>query len=178
MPGRNTNPIPMQCVDATGRTVRLFNPAVRRGDEVVGEMGLDFKPGELRAILRRAGSRAASLRHVGSMVVVVGVMCAMLWGGGFALAACFASRVLVPVWAVPLIGVALATVPAMIVGLIGLGSFYVWGMVAFSGEPAPVVAAMLEAGQCPSCAYPFGAASGERVVCTECGAVWERRRTG
>jgi hypothetical protein len=49
-----------------------------------------------------------------------------------------------------------------------------WGVMAFTGEAPPVVAAMLGVGRCPSCAYPLAGPAGcdACTICTECGAAW------
>lgn len=173
MPG-GSEPIPTDCIDHRGRRVPLFNPAVRAGPRVAGRPDLDLPAPILREILRRAGSRSGSLRQVWLLAAAIWLAALMLWGGGMLLASLLASPLL-PRWQVVLVGIAIALLPAAVVVAVGIVAHRGWGLIAFTGEAGAAVNAWLDAGRCPSCAYPLPPGRAESdgcTICPECGSAW------
>jgi hypothetical protein len=147
---------------------------LRAGPRVAARPDLDLPPTTLRAILRRAGSRAGSMRQVWQRAAAIWVAALVLWGGGLLLASLLASPLLAR-WQVALVGIAVAFLPAALVAALGIAAHRGWGVIALTGEAGVAVSAMLGGGRCPSCAYPLPLGRAEPDGCTtcpECGSAW------
>lgn len=175
MPGARGIPTPYECTDARGRRVPLFNPTLRRGCEVVGEASLSFPPDEMRHVVERVHPHAPNSfwRYFGELIAAVGGV-SLAFGLLAVLVLRFGGVASVPWWIIPVVAVAPVVLLGVPVLFLKTLAERTWGVVAFTGEPGPVVEAMLSVRRCPSCAYPFCGKLAEDgcTLCTECGAVW------
>jgi hypothetical protein len=168
MPGGGGVKIPRACVNAHGVRRPLFNPALRRGEMVVGEPGLEFSPSDMRRVLDTVYPPKPSYYKSRAFLLWVFLWPCMIAPVGYLVR----HDPLMPL----VVAIALA-LPLVSVGFYSLLAFVAsrtWGIVAFTGEPEPVVDGLLTVGRCPSCAYPLGGQGGADGcrVCTECGAAW------
>ena len=162
MPGGRSQHVPASCKDASGRTVPIFNPAMRFSEPPAGT---DFTLDEWND-LRRTVAKESLNRGSWWAIIPIGLLftipAAMLIREGNS----------------PYLVIPFATAPLWLMALLLLIFRVVagrsWGVTSFVDVPdKAVIRALLKRNRCPSCAYRLPCADkNARATCSECGAIW------